>query len=55
FKVIVLGLFKGGSDKFYFNPIDSTLLENGDYILAVGYKVFVKEFEKSLHKKVVNV
>lgn len=55
FKVIVLGLFKGGSDKFYFNPIDSTLLENGDYILAVGYKVFVKEFEKSLHKKVLNV
>ncbi|MEA1983203.1 MAG: ion transporter [Campylobacterota bacterium] len=54
FKVIVLGLFKGDSDRFYFNPIDSTLLENGDYILAVGYKIFVKEFEKSLHKKVKN-
>jgi len=51
YKVIVLGLFKGGSDRFYFNPIDSTLLENGDYLLAVGYKAFISEFEKSLHIK----
>lgn len=54
YKVIILGVFKGSSDKFYFNPIDSTLLENGDYILAVGYNIFVKEFEKSLHKRPKN-
>jgi len=51
YRVIILGLFKGNSDRFYFNPIDSTLLENGDYLLAVGYKVFISEFEKSLHVK----
>jgi voltage-gated potassium channel len=55
YKVIVLGLFKGDSDQFYFNPIDSTLLENGDYLLAVGYKMFISEFEKSLHMRVENV
>jgi len=54
YKVIVLGVFKGDSDKFYFNPIDSTLLENGDYLLAVGYKIFISEFEKSLHIKAKN-
>jgi len=51
YKVIILGLFKGGSKHFYFNPIDSTLLENGDYILAIGYSNFIKEFEKSLFIK----
>lgn len=55
YRVIVLGLFKRDSDRFYFNPIDSTLLENGDYLLAVGYKVFISEFEKSLHIKGKNV
>jgi len=55
YKVIVLGLFKGSSDKFYFNPLDSTILENGDYLLAIGYSVFISEFEKSLHMKVENV
>lgn len=55
YKVIILGLFKGTSNHFYFNPIDSTLLENGDYILAIGYSNFIKEFEKSLLKRRKNV
>ena len=54
FRVIVLGIYKSQSDRFYFNPIDSTLIENGDYILAIGYKVFVNEFEKHLHTRVKN-
>lgn len=48
FRVIVLGVFKGKSDKFYFNPLDDTFLENGDYLLVIGYSIFIKEFEKSL-------
>ena len=52
YRVIVLGLYKSSNDRFYFNPIDSTLLEVGDYILAIGYKIFVKEFELHLHTKV---
>ena len=55
YRVIVLGVFKGDSDRFYFNPIDSTLLQSGDYLLAVGYKVFISEFERSLHAKRKNV
>jgi len=54
FRVIVLGLYKSSHDRFFFNPIDSTLLEVGDYILAIGYKVFVKEFELHLHTKVLD-
>ncbi|MBN2815627.1 MAG: ion transporter [Campylobacterales bacterium] len=55
YRVIVLGVSKGESDRFYFNPIDSTLLETGDYLLVVGYKAFISEFEMSLHKKVEHV
>ncbi len=54
FRVVLLGVFKGATDRFYFNPIDSTLLEQGDYLLVVGYRVFINEFEKYLHTKVGN-
>jgi len=54
YRVIVLGIYKKNNDRFLFNPIDSTLLENGDYIIAIGYKVFIKEFEQHLFKKVQN-
>ena len=55
FKVIILGVSKGNSENFYFNPIDATLLETGDYLLVVGYKTFIAEFETSLHAKVLDV
>ncbi len=54
FRVIVLGIYKNDKDRFLFNPLDSTLLEAGDYILAVGYKVFIKEFELHLHKRMIH-
>ena len=54
YRVIVLGIYKHNKDRFLFNPIDSTLLEVGDYIIAIGYKVFIKEFELHLHTKVRN-
>lgn len=54
YRVIVLGISKADNGRFYFNPIDSTLLEVGDYIIAIGYKVFVKEFELHLNTKVAN-
>jgi voltage-gated potassium channel len=55
FRVIILGVFKGDSDKFYFNPLDETFLENGDYLLVVGYTLFIAEFEKSLQMRAKNV
>jgi len=55
FKVVLLGIYKHKNDRFYFNPIEDTILEAGDYLLVIGYKAFIKEFEKHLHTKVSNV
>ncbi|MDQ7042146.1 MAG: ion transporter [Sulfurimonas sp.] len=52
YRVIVLGLYKHDEDKFLFNPPKNTAIELGDYIIAIGYKVFIKEFERHLHTKV---
>lgn len=54
FRVVLLGVYKHNHDRFYFNPIDDTLLEIGDYLLVVGYQIFILEFEKYLHTKVKN-
>ena len=53
FRVVLLGVYKTAHERFYFNPIDDTFLEVGDYLLVVGYQVFIKEFEKYLHTRVV--
>jgi voltage-gated potassium channel len=52
FKVVLLGVFKKKTNRFYFNPIDSTILQSGDYLLVIGYKDFIQEFEKYLHTRV---
>ena len=54
FRVVLLGVYKHKQEKFYFNPLDDTVLEVGDYLLVVGYQVFILEFEKYLHTKVRN-
>jgi len=54
FRVVLLGIYKSSTDRFYFNPIDSTILESKDYLLVIGYKVFIKEFELYLHTRVNN-
>jgi len=54
YRVVLLGVYKKSKDRFYFNPLDDTLLEVGDYLLVVGYSLFIKEFEKSLHTRVNN-
>jgi voltage-gated potassium channel len=51
FRVVLLGVYKSRNDRFYFNPLDDTLLEAGDYLLVIGYQVFILEFEKYLHTK----
>ncbi len=54
FRVVLLGIYKHRRDHFYFNPMDTTSLEVGDYLLVVGYQIFILEFEKYLHTKVAN-
>lgn len=52
FRVILLGIYKKEHNRFFFNPMESTILESGDYLLVIGNSVFIKEFEKYLHKKI---
>ncbi len=51
FRVVLLGIYKKEYDKFWFNPIDSTLLQVGDILLVIGYQVFINEFSRHLHKR----
>ena len=53
FRVVLLGIQKYNSEHFYFNPLSATLLEVGDYLLVIGYKVFIKEFEQHIYTKVI--
>ncbi len=52
FQIVLLGINKYNNDRFFFNPIDTTLLEAGDYLLVVGYEILILEFEKYLRTRV---
>ena len=52
FRIILLGIYKKSNQRFFFNPIESTILESGDYLMIIGNSVLIKEFEKYLHKKI---
>jgi voltage-gated potassium channel len=54
FRVVLLGVYKEKNDRFYFNPLDDMILEAGDYLLVIGYDIFIREFEKYLHTKVLH-
>ncbi|EDZ61550.1 potassium channel protein 1 [Sulfurimonas gotlandica GD1] len=51
YRIILLGIYKKVRKRFFFNPIDSTVLEVGDYLLVIGNTQFLKEFSIYLHKK----
>ena len=55
FRIVLLGVYKNNKKRFFFNPIDSTFLELGDYIVVIGNTLFIKEFIFSLNKKAQNV
>ena len=48
FRVVLLGIHKKSTRRFFFNPIDDTLLETGDFLLVIGNYMFIKEFTKYL-------
>ncbi|MFA5454335.1 MAG: ion transporter [Sulfurimonas sp.] len=52
FRVVLLGIYKKETKRFFFNPMEETLLESGDYLLVIGNSAFIREFEKHLHKKI---
>nr|MBL0708921.1 ion transporter [Sulfurimonas sp.] len=51
YKIVLLGIYKKEKGRFFFNPIDSSLLEVGDYLLVIGNTHFLKEFSVYLNKK----
>ena len=51
YKLILLGVFKKLDNRFWYNPIKSTILNSGDTLVVIGYRPFIKEFERFLHKK----
>lgn len=51
FRVVLLGIYKKEKERFYFNPLDDTILERGDNLLVIGLSVFIREFEKYLQTK----
>ena len=52
YRIVLLGVYKKRYERFWFNPIDSTLLEVGDILLVIGYFPFIAEFAKQLVNKV---
>ena len=50
YRVVLLGIYKKNKKRFFFNPIDSTVLEVGDYLLVIGNTLFIKEFTNTLYK-----
>lgn len=54
YRIVLLGIYKKSETKFHFNPIESTPLEIGDYLLVIGNNQFIKEFNNHLHKKGTN-
>lgn len=51
YRIVLLGIYKDKTKRFFFNPIDDTLLEEGDYLLVIGNSLFIKEYEKYLKKR----
>ncbi|MCW8953969.1 MAG: NAD-binding protein [Sulfurimonas sp.] len=51
YKIVLLGIYKKSKKRFFFNPLDGTILEAGDYLLIIGNIQFIKEFRNFLHKK----
>ncbi|MDF1874662.1 ion transporter [Sulfurimonas sp. SAG-AH-194-I05] len=51
YRIVLLGVYKTKEKQFFFNPIDDTLFENGDYLLVIGNTQFLKEFNVLLNKK----
>jgi voltage-gated potassium channel len=51
YRIVLLGVYKKKLQRFFFNPIDSTILQEGDYLLVIGNSYFIQEFTKYLNKR----
>jgi voltage-gated potassium channel len=51
FRLILLGIYKREHERFFFNPIDTLILEEGNILLLIGNIAFIEEFELHLNTK----
>ncbi|MEA3374331.1 MAG: ion transporter [Campylobacterota bacterium] len=51
YHLLLMGVYKQGKKEFLFNPMDDTILEEGDILLLIGEKSFISEFNLSIHTK----
>ena len=51
YRLLLLGIYKKEHKHFFFNPMGSMILEEGDVLLLIGNVSFIKEFEQHLNKK----
>jgi voltage-gated potassium channel len=51
FRLILLGIYQKEHKRFFFNPLDSLILKEGNILLLIGNINFIKEFEKYLNTK----
>ena len=51
FRLVLLGIYKNEHKRFFFNPIDTLVLEEGNILLLIGNIDFIDEFELYLNTK----
>jgi len=52
FRLVLLGIYRQKHKRFFFSPLETTILEHGDCLVVIGNSVFIEEFKKYLHKKI---
>jgi len=52
FRLVLLGIYRQEHKRFFFSPLETTILEHGDCLVVIGNSVFIEEFKKYLHKKI---
>ncbi len=53
YRVVLLGIWKKNEDHFIFNPQKQTKIELGDFLIVIGNTAFIREFIRSLQKKML--
>jgi len=51
FRLVLLGIYKNEHKRFFFNPLDSLVIEEGNILLLIGNIKFIDEFENYLNIK----
>ena len=51
YRLILMGIYKFDSGRFWFNPIGQTILIPGDIMLVIGDKSLINEFKITIRKK----